>query len=564
VPPRWPSRAKVLFSSFIVAGIGMALYRFMLNIDVGFLALQTPVREKVECLSQWPERSKLSSWWNPDGWTEWYQYHSHPHLFISQHTCPPQYHMNSTSCMKMDMHISDLQRKLALPAVNYKRTDNLMEIYGHFFLYLSLCLWINVVFHDLALLSLRRHDSILDLYGIRATFPSFFRLWKLNGLWSLRRLCRGKSPFGGDSFLPKGSRRLLAICMSPLFIVWFLIWLTVIMPVVIGATFLRNPIRLSRAGTFINAVLFGLYGILLMSQALFALGSAERWRPVYAVTVIVSSGACTCGCDYPITDGACIQIFFMGLIISIQGLLLATRCLKGLRRSNWANLMTVMYTIPLTVFDVEWTQPDGEPITFRKPGEPVQGEPAFDPFALMDEQEESAFTTIQLEPVPIKKLGSCHKLSGPVTPGLNSTTPHFIGCCGFPCPRKIEVQADLSETDDEATPQVKKEEGDEERLEQPVPNSKEIPSLCAADEDQPKDISKPAEVEAASESKMSGEAQNQTQQPQDARDSNVSGELRIKAGNLHANPAEVCKDSGQPISTSTATYSSKEANVTQL
>jgi len=84
--------------------------------------------------------------------------------------------------------------------------------------------------------------------------------------------------------------------------------------------------------------------------------------------------------------------------------------------------------------------------------------------------------------------------------------------------------------------------------------------LCAADEDQPKDISKPAEVEAASESKMSGEAQNQTQQPQDARDSNVSGELRIKAGNLHANPAEVCKDSGQPISTSTATYSSKEAN----
>lgn len=96
---------------------------------------------------------------------------------------------------------------------------------------------------------------------------------------------------------------------------------------------------------------------------------------------------------------------------------LAFRCLKGLRRrsscgfkvrtrrSQWANLLSVTFPVPLTLYSVDWLQADGKPIRFRTEVQlplaceltqqemPVQGEVAFDPFAMMDEQPDSKFTT---------------------------------------------------------------------------------------------------------------------------------------------------------------------------
>merc|ERR1712027_146824 len=92
---------------------------------------------------------------------------------------------------------------------------------------------------------------------------------------------------------------------------------------------------------------------------------------------------------------------FIGVGTAYKSITLAFRCLKGLRRANWSGLMSVMFPIPLQVYEVHWTRPDGSPIQHREYGQPVQGELAFDPFALMDEQEDSASTTVRIKPSPM-------------------------------------------------------------------------------------------------------------------------------------------------------------------
>ncbi|CAK0820432.1 unnamed protein product [Prorocentrum cordatum] len=83
---------------------------------------------------------------------------------------------------------------------------------------------------------------------------------------------------------------------------------------------------------------------------------------------------------------------------------LRARCLKGLRRSQWASLLSVTFPVPLTVYPAVWRKPDGKPIDFRSEDMPEpQGEVAFDPFAMMDEQLDSASTTVQLRPVPFSE-----------------------------------------------------------------------------------------------------------------------------------------------------------------
>eukprot|EP00913_Durusdinium_trenchii_P015795 g14843.t1 len=87
---------------------------------------------------------------------------------------------------------------------------------------------------------------------------------------------------------------------------------------------------------------------------------------------------------------------------------------------------------------------------------PVQGEVAFDPFAMMDEQPDSKFTTVHLRPELLrpeqvhcdKSHGSesshhCRQLEMPGRPVPSKLEPaqfkavveaEYIGCCGFPWP----------------------------------------------------------------------------------------------------------------------------------
>merc|ERR1711920_413501 len=94
-----------------------------------------------------------------------------------------------------------------------------------------------------------------------------------------------------------------------------------------------------------------------------------------------------------------------------------------------------MGTMPAQVFPVYWRQPDGEPIKFRAPGEPVQGEPAFDPFALMDEQPNSSDTMIRLAPVGREVIHESSIELSFLDDALRNESGDNdaeIGCCGFP------------------------------------------------------------------------------------------------------------------------------------
>merc|ERR1719253_1151716 len=93
----------------------------------------------------------------------------------------------------------------------------------------------------------------------------------------------------------------------------------------------------------------------------------------------------------------------IGFVTIIKSIFIAFRCLKGLRRSQWANLLSVLFPVPITMYEVDWRQPDGQQIRHRVEGVPVQSEVAFDPFAMMDEQPESRHTTIHLKPEPLHR-----------------------------------------------------------------------------------------------------------------------------------------------------------------
>merc|ERR550525_586546 len=106
-----------------------------------------------------------------------------------------------------------------------------------------------------------------------------------------------------------------------------------------------------------------------------------------------------------------------------------------------------MFAVPITVYDVYWKRPNGRPIQHRENGDPVQGELAFDPFALMDEQPDSALTTLTLKPTRTvesrffededgekKRRWSpkmfTRKLKGPQTlQDLELHETEYVGCC---------------------------------------------------------------------------------------------------------------------------------------
>jgi len=233
----------------------------------------------------------------------------------------------------------------------------------------------------------------------------------------------------------------------------------VIVPLLLLA-FLRYPIRMSRAWVFVASCACSLYGLGLTVQQLVFIGDPEL-RPRYAVTwqpLIVegetaSLHECTCGCDYPVATSVCTNLCIIGVLTIIKSFFLGFRCLKGLRRSQWANLLSVLFPVPLTVYSVDWRQPTGQPIKYRTEGVPVQAEVAFDPFAMMDEQLDSHITTVHLRPEPVHRYQ--HTASGgwKVAPPLRAMeTPsapmpacfasqrvqerdtEYIGCCGFPWP----------------------------------------------------------------------------------------------------------------------------------
>mmetsp|Transcript_71771 Transcript_71771/g.201424 ORF Transcript_71771/g.201424 Transcript_71771/m.201424 type:complete len:588 (-) Transcript_71771:73-1836(-) len=405
-PPAWPSRVKVLIMSFITGAVGFAVFQYMSDADAGYLNLSMPKNDAVLCLIEWPLRHSLADWGRQDPWEDWAAYRTNITSFVETRRCAAL-NVTDQMCTNVRVPLNGMARSLGIPlgiqGKEYQWGNDAVEMYGYVFLWLTACMGIMVMVHDLALLSPTWKDYIADWQTIRNQFRCWHLLWAVLGFKCWRRMMRRRGIKCGERRLMKRVSYVLGIGLTPVFIAWAVLAFFLLVIPVATFYFLRYPIRLSRIVLFLNCMASGVLGVVLTLHSLTFLIDVEK-RQSYAVTWIVPNAKgypCVCGCTFPLGAGRCTTLLLVGIVVAYKAFTLAFRCLKGLRRSNWASLMSVLFPVPLTVYEVMWTTPSGDPIQYRKEGDPVQGELAFDPFALMDEQPESGATTLTLVPTPI-------------------------------------------------------------------------------------------------------------------------------------------------------------------
>ncbi|CAK0867266.1 unnamed protein product [Prorocentrum cordatum] len=443
-PPLWPSRVRVFVQSLFPAAVGYAVYRFMTAADVGYLDVGNPTSETVLCLTDWPLRHDARSWLETESWADWKELVLDETQYIEEHECPVSA-SGSATCSDLRIPVQDLQRRLGYPfgvPGGLVSSTTIIETYSHGFVYLGAILWLTIVAHDLALLSVKNNNYILDLRGTRKYFPRLARMVYLSGFQYFLRWVSGGG-FGMKHRF-KGLGRCCAILLAPVFLAWGVLFFIMVWWPSACLTFLFHPVKLSRVGVFTTCILMSVLGVALAAHTL-ALVSSKDYRPLFALTWFETASSCTCGCVFPLAATGLQEILLLAVAMVTQVLFLAFRCLKGLRRSNWASLLSVKFSVPLNAYPTEWTAPDGNPVANRKEGQPVQGELAFDPFALMDEQPESAMTRVKLLPTlceeEVGRRASLREerqrtaatLRGPTGVSAEAIREQRIGCCGFPC-----------------------------------------------------------------------------------------------------------------------------------
>mmetsp|Transcript_41319 Transcript_41319/g.95682 ORF Transcript_41319/g.95682 Transcript_41319/m.95682 type:complete len:485 (+) Transcript_41319:46-1500(+) len=451
-PPLWPSRIKVLLQSFMTAAVGITVFNFMTAADPGYLELEHPKYTEPLCLTRWPLRHQSESWWSQEMWLDWQAYRQDMIDFVESHSCTPVPAVVGT-CAEVSVPLHDVAGKLGIPlgsADSYQQSNDSLEIYALLFLFLTVCMWLAVVIHDFTLLSLRRQNEVLDLSGVNRQFPWVKKMCCLFSGWNCWRGALQNS---------RGAHFALAAAAAPFVFLWSMLVFCLFVIPVMTLLFFRHPIKMGRIEIFILCIAFIVMSCALAIGSILHLADVSE-RPAYAITW--EAGQCTCGCVFPFTRGGIWRVLLMAVIIAYKSIMLGLRCLKGLRRSNWANLMTVMFAIPMTVYPAEWTRPDGTPIDRREPGQSVQGEPAFDPFAMMDEQHDSAHMTVELKPTrtvdsPSKSKHRRSRLSAPKVPMVAVQEAEIyneeVGCCGFPYLSKVDdaPNEDHSESQPSAT-----------------------------------------------------------------------------------------------------------------
>lgn len=438
LPSRWPSRLKVVLFGFLNGAIGLSIYEYMAKFNVGYLDLKSPEPDRVTCLKYWPSRDATTAWVNVNDWVSWAEYTQVG--WIEENSCPIPSGMNS-SCkhVKISMSRVNLPPSKAMSDA-FSGFDSL-GTWAHLFLFVCFIVWLPMTIHDLALIGPINKDFVLDCSGYKKFAPCMYALFTgCIGCCGLPGAAKGAK--GGKQKAIAFAALVMAI---PFLIVWNCVFLLLILLPLFSLTLCVYPIRMSRVWIFASGIIGFLVGIGMTVHQGILVVRADL-RPRYGVTwpADPQSKDCTCGCNYPIDFSVCTSLLVAGVTVTVKSLLVIMRTLKGLRRAQWANLMSVLFTIPLTVYAVEWRQPDGKPIQNRTDEMPdVQAEVAFDPFALMDEQPDSANNTCHLRPTPAYEAvatrsgdASFRRLEGPQiirdAERVEITDHVKIGCCGFP------------------------------------------------------------------------------------------------------------------------------------
>lgn len=455
-PRRCPSRVKVIIFSFFSGTVGLSIYTYMATSNVSYLDLKEPASAEVLCLTEWPLRAAASPWAALQHWlNDESAIVLEPEELLVHARCevPSMVH---ASCRTVAAPIVDMTRPLALAMGGPPESQyDVLGTWAHLFLAITFCIWIGMLTHDLALIGQGQRDFILDVSGVNEHCPVIRSVWRcLAGYRTLQRLVSQEQPG------VRATGISLAALLAPALLAWNLVvFLFVVVPLLLLA-FARFPIRMSRAWVFIVSIACSIYGFALaIHQVVYMVDSDRRpryavtWQPMLTAATTDSTGEgtlseCICGCDYPISMTVLIYLTIIGVGTSIRSIFVAVRCLKGLRRSQWANLLSVLFPVPVTVYTVDWKQKNGQPIRFRTEDIAVQEEVAFDPFAMMDEQLDSAYTTVHLRPEPVHTWERAptgeltlvrphRKLEMPSIPApykVQVMESEYVGCCGFPWP----------------------------------------------------------------------------------------------------------------------------------
>lgn len=512
-PANVPSRVKVVLFSVLNGAIGLSIYRFMAGFDVGYLDLRSADPVTVQCYTEWPLRSSTWSWVSITEWHSWWRKSALTREAPEVCHAPSAANANCSSVkLSLDLMQRPLGKALNAPEV-FVRFD-VLGGWAHMFLGLAIFSGFAIVTHDLALISATNRHYVMDVKGVNRRCPMIRRLWRqLAGYrWFLLMM-------GHEKRLIKLAGIALLILVAPLLVVWNLVLFQFVIVPFIFCVITLHPIQMSRVWIFILGILCTIYGFFLTVQMVVALAD-PRARARYAVIWTEDSLSghtagghpCTCGCNFAISSGICTSLLTAGVAVTVKSIEMTLRTLKGLRRAQWANLMSVLFPVPLTIYEVDWRQPDGRPIRNRDDDTPVQSEVAFDPFALMDEQDDSALTTCNIKPSLAREnwidvqtpLGSISRrrnrnLAGPQVAleadgRLVELDAEYVGCCGFPWPtggRKVVFAEEyLHELQEEAPEELEMSdpppECDDKDLETPpLPSDQDldVDAITAAPED---------------------------------------------------------------------------------
>jgi len=202
------------------------------------------------------------------------------------------------------------------------------------------------------------------------------------------------------------------------------------------------PVSLCRVFVFLTGIStfawFGLTFLSVVSGYVLDTRYGILWdaKTTLGLSSVDSVVDCVCSCEGHLTKGTRPAIAVLDILVIQRALGVSFRTLKGLRQSRWATLLSITYSVPIHVFPVQWSRPDekgGGPIQFRARGQPVQEEPAFDPFALMDEQPESWRSSVILHP-ELDDSSTSANSNRSAWAGAHLDVK--IACCGFPSTRR--------------------------------------------------------------------------------------------------------------------------------
>jgi len=410
----------VLVCMFILNFVG-----YLWNADITYLDLASPQQEALIC------RKPASPCDESESAAEcvllefgWYGFAMNLDAALPS-DCPVTT-LRATKCSSISLPVTSLTGKLGT-LITVDRWVNPLEAWSVSFLLLLIWLCGSILLHDLALLQPECRPLILSLSASKRKLP---RTWQC--LRSMH-LC------GCMAWLREKHCLAWGLCLPIWMAFNVLTYLTLVFPLIMLLSLLwAGPVRMSRLSVFLSGSYCSLWSLgffinvcVSQSDSYAVLLDSQKTGPV----------RCVCHCEYPLQTSITFRLQLLSLAVAVGSFSITFRALKGLRRPQWANLFSVLYSVPIAAFPIVWTRPPeagGGPIRFRMEGEPVQSEPAFDPFCLMDEQPESGRMKIVLKPAPQSEEEM--SLWDAAEEAIEDS---MIGCCGFPRKGGFESEVDI-------------------------------------------------------------------------------------------------------------------------